>query len=78
MELENTSPTEMLGNLCPLSFKKGWIMNNLLVYINKYLVLECRFGNRGLFNVSDTKSKSCKLYLGIYRKVFLTGRLSNH
>lgn len=41
-------------------------MNNRLVYIRKYLILEYRkFGNRGLFNILDTNSKSSKVYLDI-------------
>lgn len=29
-------------------------MNDWLVYINKYLILEHEFGHKGLFNLLDT------------------------
>lgn len=40
-------------------------MNNGLVYVNKYLILEHEFGKRQLFISLDIKFKRCKLDLGI-------------
>lgn len=65
MELENTFPVEVRKTFCPLPVKKGWTMNNGLVYVSKYLILEHQFGKRPFFIALDTKPRRWKLYLVI-------------
>lgn len=65
MELENTFPVEIAKMFCPLSVKKSCTMNNRLVYMNKYLILEHEFGKKQLFIPLDSKFKTWKLYLDI-------------